>query len=989
MKIKAILFSLLAFVQIFSQNATEQFDNAMDLFNLKLYEQANERFEEILTEHSASDELYASAKFYSGESLFNLGKRRESLSNFEYLKENFRWTEFRSKSLYRLGIIYFDLEQYEDCRENLIALLDSYPQSDNTGSALYWIGESYSRQNKLEEAIKFLEEAINDKKNNSFIDYSLFTLANIYEKIGDYESAVIYYDKLLSFYKDSPLASTAQIRIGICYFNLKDYQSSILELNNPLLSDLPEELYSQSLYLLANSYYRVQEFGNAEKSYLEIIKAFPGSEVIRDAQYGLAWSYFQQKKFNDAFKVFNFLSEGNDSTAEKSFYWKAESKRYANQEMEAFELYRKFMEKYPQSSLMQTAQYQMGALYYNSKNYDLASRYLITSTSSLDPLIRARANTLLGEIELNKKQYTSAKNYFEPVLSITDNTSDVQKRALLGLGISLFNTGQYSVAIEHLSDLDILDPLFEKDKVNFYIAENYYSLGDFKDAINRFQKVDIQNPDVGYMALYGKAYCYFNLNDYDNAVYNYQDFIKNFPSNDRTIDAKLRLAESYYGAKNYSASSKVYKDLFKLGGSTINSAAIYYQYAQALYKANETQSALNEFSNLQQKFPSSEFADKSLFTVAWINFQQGDFKTSISRYHDVLGKYPKSNLAPIVYYSIGDAFFNLADYDSAIVNYEKVISFYPSSNLVFDAINGIQYCYVAQEKPDQAIRLIEEFVNKNPSLAFSDQIYFKKGEIYYSNKDYEQAKSSYQDFIVKFPKSKMIAEAYYWLGKSSQNLNQNDEAVIYYNKVFDFYPGSESASAAVIEIGNIYNQSKNYEAALQIYNSAEAKFGKSPKLAEIKFMKALTLINLNDFAKAGAVFNDVIQNYDGTIFADKSKLEMGILSITTEQYEDAAFYLKLLIDKRTDDIGAKAAYYLGYSLFEQKKYNEAIINLDKVRVSFSNYDEWVTKSLLLLGDCYARIKDVVKAKEMYRAVISKHRADAYGQDAQNKLQELE
>lgn len=122
---------------------------------------------------------------------------------------------------------------------------------------------------------------------------------------------------------------------------------------------------------------------------------------------------------------------------------------------------------------------------------------------------------------------------------------------------------------------------------------------------------------------------------------------------------------------------------------------------------------------------------------------------------------------------------------------------------------------------------------------------------------------------------------------------------------------------------------KNYEAAVQIFNSAEDKLGKSPKLAEIKFMKALTLINLNDLNQAGNVFDEIIQNYDGTIFADKSKLEMGILAITTKQYENAEFYLKLLVDKRTDDLGAKAAYYLGFSLSEQKNLMKQFLILIK------------------------------------------------------------
>jgi TolA-binding protein len=43
---------------------------------------------------------------------------------------------------------------------------------------------------------------------------------------------------------------------------------------------------------------------------------------------------------------------------------------------------------------------------------------------------------------------------------------------------------------------------------------------------------------------------------------------------------------------------------------------------------------------------------------------------------------------------------------------------------------------------------------------------------------------------------------------------------------------------------------------------------------------------------------------------------------------------------------------------------------------------------MALGDCYVRLDDNRKAKEMYRIVISKHKNDSYGKEARIKVREL-
>jgi TolA-binding protein len=982
------IFTLVSISAIFPQTTADEYNQAMTAYNNQQYVTAVGLFDNFFSDYKLSDELFATAKYYYSDALLNTGEKFAAASGFEFIVNNFSWSAFRYKALYKLGIIYFEEEEYDKSRKNLQQLLNEYPETEHTGSALYWIGESYTEQNRLKDAISFLEEAVNNKKNNKYLDYSIFTLANTYEKTGEYDKAVKYYDRLLSYHQNSPLALSAQLRIGVCYFKLKDYQSSILELNNPRLTNLPADIYSESLYLLGNSYYRLQEYNNAEKTYNELLQKFPASDVFRDSQYGLAWTYFQQKKYGDAYNIFNILSTGDDSLAIKSFYWKAESKRYAGKDEDAFKIYNEFLNKYPGSELANDVRYQLGGHYFESKNYITSESYLNAAANSDNPDIKARAQTMLGEISLDKKDYNKAADYFYKVIALSVKKPELINRAKLGLGTTYYFNGNYEKAIEYLNEIDISESGVEKDKINFYLGESFYAEGKYQDALKYYLKVDSKDSSVSAQSLYGKAYCYFNQRNFENAANSFSDFVKKYPDDKRIIDVKLRLADSYYGSKDYSAASRIYKNLFAGGSASLTDPYGYYQFAQALYKAGSIDEAINEFNNLQQRFPESQYAQGSLFTIGWIYFQKDNFNEAILKYRNLMQVYPNSSLTPLVYYSIGDAYFNQAKYDSAIINYEKVVALYPSSNYVFDAVNGIQYCYVAKNEPSKAIALIDNFVSKNPGLSFSDQLLFKKGEIYYSMRDYEKAEISYKEFVSDYPSSKQVPDAYYWIGKSAQNLNQNEEAVFNFKKVFGSYPNSEAAGAAVLEIGNIYNVQKDYDSAIEIYNKAIDKIPKSPRIAEIVFMKGVTYSNKQDPDNAYSVFQDVVQYYSGTIFADKAKLELGMIELSASRYSNAEFYFKNLAESRADDIGAKAQYFLGVALAEEGNTEDAIDVLEKVRTVFSAYDEWLTKSYMKLGDLYTEKEDYNKAKEYYRAVLTKHKGDQYGHEAQDKLRKL-
>lgn len=972
----------------YSQELNELYSKAFQAYLEKDYAKASEYFSSFRKNYTLNDELLASAIYYQGESFSNSGQIDEAITSYSVLINNYLFSNLRDKAYYKTALLYYEKGNYENARKNFLSLNSDYHDNEFYGSTLYWIGETFARQNNVEEAVNYFKEAISYKQTNKYIDNTIYSLARTYEELGDYSNAVTYYDELLSFYRESPLASQAQIRIGICYFHLKEYDSSILELSNPIVKQLPVEKQTEALYLLANSHYRVGEYANAEKVYREVIEKFPASSFIREVKYAYAWSIFQQKKYADAYKIFNALAAEDDSIGIKSFYWKGEAKRYSGNEREALITYEDFLQKYSGNELASSALYQIGVINFANGELEKAGLALSKGINTKNIEVRGKILTMLGEIELQKKKYQSAMQYFNRVDEGEIQDELLVYRGLLGKGIALYYLNKYDDAINVLSDIDFRAPSFEPAKVSFYLAECYFSQKNISEALNYYNKISTDDAQLLALTLYGKAYCYFNQKDYTNASFFFSDFVKKYPKNEKIFDARIRMADSYFADKNYEAASGAYEDLLKLKTGIRAKDYVSFQHALALYRSGKVQKAVEQLDNFKSNYPNSRYYENVLYLSGWINFQQNDFYAAITKYKNMLGVLPNSKLAPLVQYSIGDAYYNLGNYDSAIVSYESVIANYSNSPQVFDALNGIQYCYVAKGELDKAVQIIDNFVSENPTSPYADQLYFKKGELFYNQRDYEKARLSYKDFITYFSKSKHVPNAYYQIGKCEQYLNNLDEAIQNYRVVFNSYPQTEIAQSAVIELGNVYNQLKRFDQALSLYDKAIEQYRKSPRIAELLFMKGDTYLKKNDLVNAYDIFEEISMYYASSIFGDKAKLEMGLIELTKKRFENADKLFLDIVTRRTDDIAAKAQYSYGVSLLEQEKTQNAITAFVRVLNVHQMYDEWVAKSYIKLGDAYLKMNDKNKAKEMFRTVISTHRGDEYGKEAQRKLRNV-
>ena len=974
---------------IFSQGKSN-FNDAMELYNNRHYQQARESFNAFALTEDIDENLIASSKYYAADCLLKIGLLNGAIQEFEYFVNKYRFSNFRADALFKLGTTYFELKDYPKVREKLLIVINEYPKYKNVGLSYYWIGQSYANQHKFIEAEEFLLEAVSMNRYGDKSDYTIYSLAYIYEQQGKYEDAVTYYDELLAYHLDSKLLPSAQFRIGGSYFKLKEYDRAILELKDPLIEKLPKKERTQAGYLLANSYFRLGQYKEAEKVFRDVLKRKSSGNIERELEYGIAWVKFQQEEYENAFKEFSKLSAKGieDSITVKSLYWAGECKRYIGETSSAEKIYERFLKKYPTSSYSDGVRLSLGIIQYNRKKFKDSSRNLIVASYSNNVTYKGRALILLGEINLEYQNYREAELYFDKAVKLPGTSLAVSNEAILGLAVTQIYLNKYNDAIMNLTDLSMRNSDFKPRKVHFFLGEANFAIGVFRKAQQHYYRVDLGNDYIGKAALYGMAYSYFNLKDFGNSSYYFKEYLKKFKNYGNFVDAQLRLADSYFGMKNFKLANVEYEKYFEKYGDRKGNDYVLYQYGQSLFKSERSNDAIAIFNKLLRKYPKSKYCDETQYLIGWIYFQQNDFGLAISNYKEVIRKYPSSEIVPIAYYSIGDSYFNSEKYDSSIVYYLKIINDFPKTTFVYDAMNGIEYSYLALNKPDEAVALINSYIVKYPHLKNSDKILMKKGEIYYSYGDYKKAMNGYGELINFYPNSELVPEALYWMGKSALLLNSKEEAKEYFLEIINKHIISNYGIEATIELGKLYSEEKEFEKEIELYQSVLPKVATSPKAEELIFLKGVAFQKVKNESEAYKAFEEIIKYYDKTLFSDKAKIKIGIMEIENGRSANAEALLNEVAQNRSDDIGAMAQYYVGVARFEQKNYDTAISALVRVRTIFSNYDEWYTKSLLKLGDSYLKLKDKNNAKKLYRTVIKNHPRDRYGKEARKKLRKI-
>jgi tetratricopeptide (TPR) repeat protein len=141
---------------------------------------------------------------------------------------------------------------------------------------------------------------------------------------------------------------------------------------------------------------------------------------------------------------------------------------------------------------------------------------------------------------------------------------------------------------------------------------------------------------------------------------------------------------------------------------------------------------------------------EKLYLLAFSSYQKNDndrekHQNTIELYKNVVEKYPGSNAAIHSLYSMGNIYFNIDEIDKSINAYERFIKESNGNNdLVVLAYIGLGYCYESKGNLKKALSSLDNSINYSAGSSYKGIIYRNMGRIYEAMNDHPKAIEYYE-----------------------------------------------------------------------------------------------------------------------------------------------------------------------------------------------------------------------------------------------------
>ncbi len=515
-------------------------------------------------------------------------------------KPNAKILEAKQYILYQLGTQAFAQQNFKKAAEQFTLSIQSQPNGIYAPESYYWRSESYYRLGMQDKSIADL---------NAFFKNPAA--------------------------KNSKNYVAAHYSMGYAYFSKKSFKlsRSYFEKYSNLERNKKSDIFADALNRIGDCYFYERDFRNAEITYTRSANLSPntGDYALFQSAYtaGLLKNY--STKISRMYDLIN--SYPKSEYVDDAYYEIGRSFLMLDNDNEALAVYKKLVQLQPESKMARIAAYEIGMIYQNQEK----------STEAIEAY-----KTVI-------KQYPGSVEAFTALQSLES------------MYIELNDVPAY---LSYVKTLNMKTPhisTMHEDSISYIAAEKQYMNAAYKPAISGF---------LNYLKNYcaGGKYCtaaqfyladsYYRLNEYDQALIEYQRLLK-IQGNPYVEEALMRSAEITYDRKQFSESSSYFEKLLiaaqsaeikntaRLGilrcnyqlqnyQKTIDIVAeiladpksaqevlseAKYNRAKAYIALNQPQSALEDLKTLAKDTRTASGAE-SKYLLAQIHFDNKNYKTA-------------------------------------------------------------------------------------------------------------------------------------------------------------------------------------------------------------------------------------------------------------------------------------------------------------------------------------------------------------------------
>ncbi len=962
------------------------YKKGLELVTHTNYGAAREVFTQYLQQFNGPDIRRAEAEYYIAYCAVNLGH-----SDGEKLIEDFienNPTNPRSLTAYLdLANYFYQEKNYSKASQTYGKVDFSALSADQQAEGYFRWGYSYFNLKKLSEALAQFN--LVKIQNSPYAAAASYYAGFIEYAEGKYDEA--YADLKRAETNPSYAAVVPQLIANVLYkqkkyddliayeFNLRSKAGSITN-------------YAEISMLAADAYYFKRDYHSAVAAYESYMTAnknkAPAALLFRAGH--ASYSIGQDDK---AITYLKSSATASDSVGHYASYYlgilylKQGNKPFA---ANAFDHARKYLND---KDLVEESTFQYAKVTYDLGKPDLAiaefERFLLGFPNSG---YTHEVKELLAQAYVNGNNYNKAIEYIEALPRRSAAVDQAYQKATFLKGSELFNKDDYEGAVQY----------FEKS-LSYPIAPNYTALASFwcgeayslerkyLDAINRYQKVVLlgtgAEPEVLAKTRYALGYAHFNLQQYEQALFNFKEYVNK--GNKRELsytDGLVRLADCYYVSKAYQDAVTHYNRARQMNSR--DDDYILFQLGVIHGILRKYPEARTMFTNLISSYPKSQYRDEAMFQRAQFEIEQGNYEVAATGLSQLIREGAGSRFLPYAYLRRAASYFNLKQYDNTVSDYATILKQFPTHPLAQQVLLPLQEALSLAGKSGEFDSYLAEFKRANPESKNLEVVEFESAKTLYFDQQYQRAIASFNSFLAAYPQSARIPEAHYYLAESFYRNREFSKALPVY-KALSNDPSFNMMNRVVARIAEIEFREGRYENAIAGYRRMErlAVNKKEQFNAWSGMMESFFLLAQYDSVNTYA--HIIIEK--GNINAgaqNKATLYLGKSAMARGNYDAAKDEFLNTLNTARDEFGAESRYRLGEIFYLTKDYDQCYKTLVGIDADFGTYEEWVGRSFLLLADNFVAMNNTFQAKATLQSLIDKFPLEHIKAAARDKLKKI-
>ena len=301
-----------------------------------------------------------------------------------------------------------------------------------------------------------------------------------------------------------------------------------------------------------------------------------------------------------------------------------------------------------------------------------------------------------------------------------------------------------------------------------------------------------------------------------------------------------------------------------------------YAFAFGLYQDKLYQLASDQFQKFIDQYPASAKHPDAIFLYAECRYAMGNYDEAISVLKSFAREFPRHKLRPDALFRLGEANFKLHHFADAIPFYKEIVESYGQTDLAGEASYWI-------------------------------------GEAYFKTDDFASASKYYTISAEKYPANKLADYALYSLGWAAEQQKEYQKAIGYYQRLLDEKKQSDLLSTTAVRIGECYSKSGQFQKSIDYLVTAKASIADSTEKAAADYCVAEDYYNLQNFAKARALYEEFCKNYPLNPLVRTVTYSIGWTYLKTNEFAKAAAVFGDLATG-TDDVAYNSLFRKAQSI---------------------------------------------------------------------------